>query len=152
MAATDIQKTISAVWRIESARIVGSIARMVGDVGTAEELSQDALLAAVEQWPRDGIPDNPGAWLMTTAKRRAIDHLRRNDLADRKHAEFAHEIDLHATHDDTDVDTSIDDDRLRLIFTACHPVVPSDGRIALTLRLLDQPTNVAASCKAVETS
>jgi RNA polymerase sigma factor (sigma-70 family) len=136
MAATDIQKTISAVWRIESARIVGSIARMVGDVGTAEELSQDALVAAVEQWPRDGIPDNPGAWLMTTAKRRAIDHLRRNDLADRKHAEIAHELDLNTSHDDTDVDTSIDDDRLRLIFTACHPVVPSDGRIALTLRLL----------------
>jgi len=136
MAATDIQKTISAVWRIESARIVGSIARMVGDVGTAEELAQDALVAAVEQWPRDGIPDNPGAWLMTAAKRRAIDHLRRNDLIDRKHVELAHELDLHATHDDTDVDTSIDDDRLRLIFIACHPVVPADGRIALTLRLL----------------
>ena len=136
MAATDIQKTISAVWRIESARVVGSIARMVGDVGTAEELSQDALVAAVEQWPRDGIPDNPGAWLMTAAKRRAIDHLRRNDLIDRKHTEIAHELDLHATHEDTDVDPSIDDDRLRLIFTACHPVVPSDGRIALTLRLL----------------
>ncbi len=134
--ATDIQKTISAVWRIESARIVGSIARMVGDVGVAEELAQDALVAAVEQWPRDGIPDNPGAWLMTAAKRRAIDHLRRSDLIDRKHAEFAHELDLHSAQDDLDVDTSIDDDRLRLIFTACHPVVPSEGRIALTLRLL----------------
>jgi len=136
MTATDLQKTISAVWRIESARIVGSIARMVGDVGTAEEFAQDALVAAVEQWPRDGIPDNPAAWLMTAAKRRAIDHLRRNDLIDRKHSEFAHELDLHATQDEADVDTSIDDDRLRLIFTACHPVVPSDGRIALTLRIL----------------
>src|ERR1700743_3533088 len=117
MAATDIQKTISAVWRIESARVVGSIARMVGDVGTAEELAQDALVAAVEQWPRDGTPDNPGAWLMTAAKRRAIDHLRRNDLIDRKHSEFAHELDLHATHDDTKEDTYIDELPPPLIFT-----------------------------------
>jgi RNA polymerase sigma factor (sigma-70 family) len=136
MAATDIRKSISAVWRIESARIVGSVARLVGDFGTAEELAQDALVAAVEQWPRDGIPDNPGAWLTTAARRRAIDHLRRNDLIQRKHAEFAHELDPHAAHDDTYVDTSIDDDRLRLIFIACHPVVPSEGRIALTLRVL----------------
>jgi RNA polymerase sigma factor (sigma-70 family) len=136
MTATDIQRTISAVWRIESARLVGSVARMIDDVGTAEELAQDALLAAIEQWPRDGIPDNPAAWLMTAAKRRAIDHLRRGDLIDRKHMEFAHELDARETADNADMDTSIDDDRLRLIFIACHPVVPSEGRIALTLRLL----------------
>jgi RNA polymerase sigma factor (sigma-70 family) len=134
MGATDIQRTISAVWRIESARLVGAVARMVGDVGTAEEFAQDALLAATEQWPRDGVPDNPAAWLMTAAKRHAIDHLRRGDLIDRKHAEFAHDIPV--AHHDDDNDTPIDDDRLRLIFTACHPVVPAEGRIALTLRLL----------------
>lgn len=134
MAATDIQRTISAVWRIESARLVGAVARMIGDIAMAEEFTQDALLAAMEQWPRDGIPDNPAAWLTTTAKRRAIDHLRRGDFIDRKHAEFAH--DAPDTHIDADTDSPIDDDRLRLIFTACHPAVPSDGRIALTLRLL----------------
>ncbi|HEX4479375.1 MAG TPA: RNA polymerase sigma factor [Rudaea sp.] len=134
MGATDIQRTVSAVWRIESARLVGAVARMVGGVGMAEEFAQDALLAAMEQWPRDGIPDNPAAWLMTAAKRRAIDHLRRGDLIDRKHAEFArHTPDA---HHDADNDTPVDDDRLRLIFIACHPVVPAEGRIALTLRLL----------------
>ena len=132
MTATDIQKTISAVWRMESARIVGSVARMVHDVGTAEELAQDALVAAVEQWPRDGIPDNPGAWLMTTAKRRAIDHLRRHDLVDRKHAEFAHELDVHTTHDETDVDTSIDDDRLRLIVARRAKAVILQSTIVFT--------------------
>ncbi len=137
MAATDIQRTISAVWRIESAGLVASLARRVGDIGTAEELAQDALVAAIEQWPRDGIPDNPAAWLMTAAKRRAIDRFRRDRLVENKHAEFARE--LTGTPDDIDLtrmDSAIDDDRLRLIFTACHPLLPSVGRIALTLRLL----------------
>ena len=137
MAATDIQRAISAVWRIESGRLVAWLARRVGDIGTAEELAQDALVAAIEQWPREGIPENPAAWLMTAAKRRAIDRFRHDRIVGSKRAEFAQEP--HVTTDDIDLarmDSAIDDDRLRLIFTACHPMVASEGRIALTLRVL----------------
>jgi len=140
MTAGDIQRTIAAVWRIESAKLIAGLARMMRDVGSAEELAQDALVAAIEQWPQSGVPDNPGAWLMTTAKRRAIDRLRRDELIERKHAEFAHE--LESALDDAAMsaadaaDDPIGDDLLRLIFTACHPLLPTDGRVALTLRLL----------------
>jgi len=140
MSATETQRTIAAVWRIESARLIGSLARQVRDVGLAEELAQDALVAAMEQWPQSGVPDNPGAWLMTTARRRAIDALRRDALLARKHVELAHELesafdDAHAMADAA-LDDPIGDDVLRLVFTACHPVLPFDARIALTLRML----------------
>jgi RNA polymerase sigma-70 factor (ECF subfamily) len=140
VTATDTHRAIDAVWRIESARIIAGLARMVRDVGLAEELAQDALVAALERWPESGVPDNPGAWLMATAKHRAIDRLRRGKLLERKHEELGREIeaqqemavaDLEATLDD-----DVGDDLLRLIFTACHPVLPSEGRVALTLRLL----------------
>lgn len=140
MTAADIQRTIAAVWRIESAKLIAGLARMVRDVGSAEELAQDALVAAIEQWPQTGVPDNPGAWLMTTAKRRAIDRLRRDELIERKHVEFAHE--LESAQDDATMsaadalDDPIGDDLLRLIFTACHPVLSTEARLALTLRLL----------------
>ncbi|HEX5437323.1 MAG TPA: RNA polymerase sigma factor [Gemmatimonadaceae bacterium] len=140
MMATETQRAIDAVWRIESAKLIAALARIVGDVGTAEDLAQDALLVALEKWPQSGVPDNPGAWLMATAKHRAIDALRRNTLVDRKHEELGHELeagqespesDLHAALDD-----DIGDDLLRLIFTACHPVLSTEARVALTLRLL----------------
>ena len=140
MTAVDIQRTIAAVWRIESAKVIAGLARMMRDVGSAEELAQDALVAAIEQWPQTGVPDNPGAWLMTTAKRRAIDRLRRDELIERKHVEFAHE--LESAQDDATMsaadalDDPIGDDLLRLIFTACHPVLSTEARLALTLRLL----------------
>src|SRR5262249_21056075 len=140
MTAVDIQRTIAAVWRIESAKLIAGLARMVRDVGSAEELAQDALVTAIEQWPQSGVPDNPGAWLMTTAKRRAIDRLRRDELIERKHVEFAHE--LESAQDEAAVsaadalDDPIGDDLLRLIFTACHPLLSTEARVALTLRLL----------------
>jgi RNA polymerase sigma factor (sigma-70 family) len=140
VTATDIHRTIDAVWRIESARIIAGLARMVRDVGLAEELAQDALVAALEQWPESGIPDNPGAWLMATAKHRAIDHFRRNKLFERKHEELARELELRQEAAVADFDAAIDDDigddLLRLVFTACHPVLSSEARVALTLRLL----------------
>jgi RNA polymerase sigma-70 factor, ECF subfamily len=138
--ATDTRQTIDAVWRIESPRVIAGLARLVRDVGVAEELAQDALVAALEQWPSDGVPDNPGAWLMATAKHRALDTLRRRKLLKQKHAELEREaeIDLEAfdaqAHEDLDDD--IGDDLLRLIFTACHPVLSTEARVALTLRLL----------------
>ena len=140
MAATDIHRTIDAVWRIEAPRLIAGLARMVRDVGLAEELAQDALVAALEKWPDAGVPDNPGAWLMATAKHRAIDRLRRKPLVERKHAELGRELDeeqetatarLEATLDD-----DIGDDLLGLVFTACHPVLATEARVALTLRLL----------------
>jgi RNA polymerase sigma factor (sigma-70 family) len=140
MTAADTHRTIAAVWRIESGRLIAGLARMVRDVGTAEELAQDALVAAIEQWPQSGVPDNPAAWLMTTAKRRAIDRLRREELIERKHVGLAHE--LESAQEDATVaaaealDDPIGDDLLRLIFTACHPVLPTDARVALTLRML----------------
>ncbi|MGH2688203.1 MAG: RNA polymerase sigma factor [Actinomycetota bacterium] len=139
MAATDTHRAIEAVWRIESARVTAGVARIVRDIGLAEELAQDALVAALEQWPSAGIPDNPAAWLMATAKRRAIDHFRRRAVHERKLLELG--AGAEAGHDPTpDVDAALDDDigddLLRLVFTACHPVLPTEARVALTLRLL----------------
>ncbi len=140
MTATDIHRTIDAVWRIESARIIAGLARMVRDVGLAEELAQDALVAALEQWPESGVPDNPGAWLTAAAKHRAIDHFRRNKLLERKHVELGRELEIRQEDAVADFDAAIDDDigddLLRLVFTACHPVLSSEARVALTLRLL----------------
>jgi RNA polymerase sigma-70 factor, ECF subfamily len=140
MTATDIHRKIDAVWRIESARLIAGLARMVRDVGLAEELAQDALVAALERWPESGVPDNPGAWLMTTAKHRAIDQLRRKKLVQRKHESLAHEAEFDATDERLELETMLDDDigddLLRLIFTACHPVLSAEARAALTLRLL----------------
>jgi RNA polymerase sigma factor (sigma-70 family) len=136
----DIHRTIDAVWRIESARLIAGLVRMVRDVGLAEELAQDALVAALERWPGDGVPDNPGAWLMATAKHRAIDRLRRSKLMQRKHEQLARELEdgqaeagaqAHAALDDP-----IGDDLLRLVFIACHPVLSTQAQVALTLRLL----------------
>ncbi|TMV43734.1 RNA polymerase sigma factor [Paenibacillus mesophilus] len=135
---TDIaaHRTIDAIWRIESAKLIAGLARMVRDVGIAEDLAQDALVIALERWPETGIPDNPGAWLMATAKRRAIDLLRRNKLRDRKYEELGRGGDLYT---ELDLESSMDgigDDLLRLIFTTCHPVLSQEARVALTLRLL----------------
>jgi RNA polymerase sigma factor (sigma-70 family) len=140
MTATDIHRTIDAVWRMESPRLIAGLARIVRDVGTAEELAQDALVAALEQWPGSGVPRNPGAWLMTTAKHRAIDQLRRQALHRRKEDELTREIEaqLEQTVGDADamLDDPIGDDLLSLVFTACHPVLSTEARVALTLRLL----------------
>ena len=139
MTVSHTHSAIDAVWRIESPRLIAGLARFVGDVGMAEDLAQDALVVALEKWPESGVPDNPGAWLMATAKRRAIDHLRRNKMLERKHAQIAVELeDLEKTapdHDDA-LDDPIGDDLLRLIFTACHPVLGMEARVALTLRML----------------
>jgi RNA polymerase sigma factor (sigma-70 family) len=137
--AASIRSTIDAVWRIESARLIAGLARIVRDVGVAEELAQDALVAALEQWPESGVPDNPGAWLMATAKHRAIDRLRRNERLQRKHEQIAHELAiLQAAEPDlaAELDDDIGDDLLRLVFTTCHPLLSPDARVALTLRLL----------------
>ena len=140
MTGSDTQRAIEAVWRIESARIIAGLARMVRDIGLAEELAQDALVAALETWPASGIPDNPGAWLMATAKNRALDHFRRNKLLARKHKQLGHEAELQQQTADTEPDAMLDDnigdDLLRLMFTACHPVLATEARVALTLRLL----------------
>ena len=149
MTATDTHRAIDAVWRIESPRLIAGLARIVRDVGVAEDLAQDALVAALEQWPQSGVPDNPGAWLMAAAKHRAIDHFRRNTRLERKHEELGRENviqkigarevragedqmkDLEAAFDD-----DVGDDLLRLMFVACHPVLSTEARVALTLRLL----------------
>jgi RNA polymerase sigma factor (sigma-70 family) len=140
MAAADTHRAIDAVWRIESARLIAGLARIVRDVGLAEELAQDALVAALEQWPESGVPRNPGAWLMATAKHRAIDHLRRTKLRERKHEEIGRALEAQRDTTGTDLDSALDDDvgddLLRLIFTACHPVLSTEARVALTLRLL----------------
>src|SRR6478672_11541120 len=140
MTAADTRRTIDAVWRIESARLIAGLARIVRDVGLAEELAQDALVAALEQWPDSGVPDNPGAWLMATAKHRAIDFVRRSKRFDRKHAEIGQRLAAQREAAEPDLDAVLDDDigddLLRLMFTACHPVLPTEGRVALTLRLL----------------
>ena len=144
MTATDTHRAINAVWRIESAKLIAGLARMVRDVGVAEELAQDALVAALEQWPQAGVPDNPGAWLMATAKHRALDRLRRSKMLARKHEELVHDIearqeiaaaDLEAAVD-AEIDDDVGDDLLRLMFTSCHPVLSTEARVALTLRLL----------------
>ena len=136
---TDTHREIDAIWWIESPKIIGALTRIVRDVGIAEDLAQDALVVALEQWPQSGIPDNPGAWLMGTAKHRAIDFFRRTEMADRKHADLGRDYeDRERTMPDFDshLDDPIGDDLLRLIFIACHPVVPREARIALTLKLL----------------
>ncbi len=139
MTAPDTHCAIEAVWRIESARLIAGLTRMVRDLGLAEDLAQDALVAALEQWPESGVPDNPGAWLMATAKHRAIDVLRRGKMLERKHGELAYQLEQRerAVPDlDAALDDDIGDDLLRLIFTACHPVLATEARVALTLRLL----------------
>jgi RNA polymerase sigma factor (sigma-70 family) len=141
VADSETHRAIDAVWRIESARLIAGLARMVRDVGLAEEFAQDALVAALEQWPESGVPDNPGAWLMAIGKRRAIDHLRRQQRYERKLAELGHELQVEEEGAAPDVDAALDDDDigddlLRLIFPACHPVLSTDARVALTLRVL----------------
>jgi RNA polymerase sigma-70 factor (ECF subfamily) len=140
VAATDTHRAIDAVWRIESPKLVASLTRMVRDVGVAEDLAQDALVAALQQWPASGIPDNPGAWLLAAARHRAIDHFRRGKLLDRKHEELGYDLATEQALAVPDLDAALDDDvgddLLRLIFTACHPVLSTEARTALTLRLL----------------
>ena len=136
---SDAHRAIDAIWRIESARLIAGLTRVVRDVGLAEELAQDALVIALEQWPESGVSGNPGAWLMATAKHRAIDYFRRNEMLERKHAEIARELEEReqATPDfDTALDDPVGDDLLRLVFIACHPVLSTEARVALTLRLL----------------
>jgi RNA polymerase sigma-70 factor (ECF subfamily) len=140
VSATVTHRAIDAIWRIESARLIAGLARMVKDVGLAEDLAQDALVAALERWPESGVPDNPGAWLMATAKHRAIDRLRRGKLLERKHEELGRELEARQETAALDLDAAIDDpvgdDLLSLMFTACHPVLSTEARVALTLRLL----------------
>jgi RNA polymerase sigma factor (sigma-70 family) len=141
--AHDVHRTVDAVWRIESPRLIAGVARLVRDVGIAEELAQDALVAALEQWPESGVPDNPGAWLMATAKHRAIDLIRRNERLARKQEEIGRDLETSQPDADAEYDAVLDavdedirDDLLRLVFTACHPVLSTEARVALTLRML----------------
>jgi len=137
MTAPDTYQVIDAIWRIEQAKIIAGLTRLTRDVGAAEELAQDALVAALKTWPERGIPDNPGAWLMATAKNRALDALRRARLIEPKHEEIGREMHQHETPDlDAALDDDIGDDLLRLMFTACHPILSADARVALTLRLI----------------
>ncbi len=140
MAATDIHRAIDAVWRIEQAKLIAGLARIVRDVGLAEELAQDALVSALEKWPETGIPRNPGAWLMAAAKNRAIDQFRRRKLGESKFSEFQRDLEVEQPDVVAEIEASLDDDigddLLSLIFTACHPALPTDARLALTLRLV----------------
>ena len=140
MTTSDTHSAIDAVWRIESGKLIAGLTRMTGDVGLAEDLAQDALVAALERWPETGVPDNPGAWLMTTAKRRAIDVFRRGKLVDRKHQELGPELLARQENPEgrlaAAIDDHVGDDLLGLIFTTCHPVLSTEARVALTLRLL----------------
>ena len=140
MTATDIHGAIDAVWRIESAKLIAGLTRIVGDVGLAEDLAQDALVAALERWPESGVPDNPGAWLMATAKHRAIDQLRRKTMLERKHQQLGYELEAQQESAVPDLDAAIDDhvgdDLLRLMFISCHPLLSTEAQVALTLRLL----------------
>ncbi|HEX6405573.1 MAG TPA: RNA polymerase sigma factor [Gemmatimonadales bacterium] len=140
MTVTDTHRAIDAVWRIESAKLIAGLTRLVGDVGQAEDLAQDALVAALERWPESGIPEKPGAWLMATAKHRAIDQLRRGKMLDRKHVQVGHEMEIRQEAAVSDLDAALDDDigddLLRLMFMACHPVLSTEARVALTLRLV----------------
>jgi len=140
MSVSDTHRAIDAVWRIESARLIAGLARIVRDVGVAEDLAHDALVAALEQWPESGVPDNPGAWLMATAKHRAIDVLRRKERLERKHEELGRQLEARHEMAVPDLDAAIDDhvgdDLLRLVFISCHPVLSTEARVALTLRLL----------------
>jgi RNA polymerase sigma factor (sigma-70 family) len=147
MTADRLHRTLDALWRMESPRLIARIARMTGDVATAEELAQDVLVSALERWPASGLPDNPASWLMTAAKHRAIDHLRQRTLHAGKQAEYGLELQLHGadvTHDraDEQADDEIGNDLLRLIFVACHPVLPRESRVAMTLRLVGGLTTV----------
>src|SRR5438477_8935929 len=136
--ATEAHRAIEAIWRIESARLSAGLARLVGDIGTAEELAQDALVAALERWPTSGVPEKPGAWLMATAKHRAIDALRRRQTLERKHEEMGRDVERAEEGIDPNaaIDEDVGDDLLGLIFMACHPVLSRDARVALTLRVL----------------
>jgi RNA polymerase sigma factor (sigma-70 family) len=139
VTATDTHRTIDAVWRIESPRLIASLTRIVRDVGLAEDLAQDALVAALQQWPQSGVPENPGAWLMAAAKHRAIDHFRRNTLLDRKHEELGRELgakEMTVPDLDSALDDDVGDDLLRLMFISCHPVLSTEAQVALTLRLI----------------
>ena len=140
MTASDAHRAIDAVWRIESARLIAGLARIVRDVGVAEDLAQEALVAALEQWPESGVPDNPGAWLMATAKHRGIDRLRRREMVERKHQELGRELEIQQELAEPDPDAAIDDhigdDMLSLVFTTCHPVLSTEARVAVTLRML----------------
>ncbi|MFN7993477.1 MAG: RNA polymerase sigma factor [Bryobacteraceae bacterium] len=140
MAGTETRATIDAVWRIESAKLIAGLARIVRDIGIAEDLAQDALVAALEQWPESGVPANPGAWLMAAGKNRAIDHLRRNKLLERKHEEIGQDLEARqqegVSHIEAAAEDDVGDDLLRLMFTACHPVLLAAARVALTLRML----------------
>ncbi|MEU4509169.1 RNA polymerase sigma factor [Nonomuraea wenchangensis] len=144
MTVAAAHRAVEAVWRIESARVIAALARMVGDIGLAEELAQDALVAALEEWPQKGVPDNPGAWLTLTAKHRAIDQFRRRDTYQRKLQEIGLDMELRQESAQAELDDVLDDhigdDLLHLIFTACHPALPVEGRLALTLRLLGNLT------------
>ncbi len=139
VAATDTHRAIDAVWRIESPRLIAGLTRIVRDIGLAEDLAQDALVAALEQWPHSGVPDNPGAWLMAAAKHRAIDHFRRNTRLYRKHEELGRELaakEMAVPDLDSALDDDVGDDLLRLVFISCHPVLSTEAQVALTLRLL----------------
>ncbi|MGH2792857.1 MAG: RNA polymerase sigma factor [Actinomycetota bacterium] len=139
VTATDTHRIIEAVWRIESPRLIAGLARLVGDVGVAEDLAQDALVAALERWPESGIPDNPGAWLMATAKHRAIDQFRRSKVLERKHAEIGRDLERSDADLDAElaaVEEDVGDDLLRLVFIACHPILSVEAQIALTLRMV----------------
>ncbi len=140
MPVSETHRAIDAVWRIESAKLIAGLARIVRDVGVAEDLAQDALVAALERWPESGVPDNPGAWLMAAAKHRAIDRLRRDKRLERKHGQLTHELEAQLERTVPDLDAALDDhvgdDLLRLVFTTCHPVLSTEARVALTLRLL----------------
>jgi RNA polymerase sigma factor (sigma-70 family) len=155
LTVSDTHRTIDAIWRIESAKIIAVLARMVRDVGLAEDLAHDALVIALEKWPVSGIPDNPGAWLMTTAKRRAMDLLRRNKRKESKYEELKYQVDTKYNEPDFElIGTDVDDDLLRLMFTTCHPVLSHDARVALTLRLLSGLTTeeIARACFVAEST
>jgi len=140
VTATETHRVIEAVWRMESGKLIAGLARIVRDVGLAEDLAQDALLAALERWPTGGVPDNPGAWLMATAKHRSIDQVRRRAMLERKHEQLGRELEAQQEAAVPDLDAALDDhvgdDMLRLMFTACHPVLSTDARVALTLRMI----------------
>lgn len=158
MEISDIHRTVETVFRMERARLIAGLAKMVRDIGTAEELAQDALATALSEWPKRGIPDNPGAWLMATAKRRAIDGLRRRRMMERKHADLARDLDEQRDTSIEEIEAAMDDDigdeRLSLIFTACHPLLSTEARVALTLRLIGGLTTneIARAFLASETT
>jgi len=144
VTVTDTNQAIDAVWRIESPKLIAGLARIVRDIGVAEDLAHDALVAALEQWPQSGVPNNPGAWLMATGKHRAIDYFRRNKRVEQKHVELGHELEAEQERAVADLDAALDDDigddLLRLVFTACHPVLSTEARVALTLRMVGSLT------------